>query len=149
MKKILTFIIIVFLFSNCSNDDDNGIDCSLFDPVIQQLFIELVDENGDNLLENGTFNIEQIRIRFDNTEFQVVELGFIENVIPIQFVSQGENIYEIILSDTETDILLLDLSLREEICGIEFFDLETVTYNGEEQMIIVENNIEPLIRVVR
>jgi hypothetical protein len=49
----------------------------------------------------------------------------------------------------ETDTLVLNLSLREEICGIEFLNLDTATYNGEEQTIITENDFETLIRIVR
>lgn len=65
---ILNLMIFMFIYS-CSNNYNNGVDCSLFDPAVQQLFIELVDENVNNLLKNGTFNLEEISVRFDNIEF--------------------------------------------------------------------------------
>lgn len=49
----------------------------------------------------------------------------------------------------KTDILLLNLNFREEICGIEFLNLVTATYNGEGQTIITDNEYEPFIRVIR
>ena len=67
-------ILIGILFTSCSSDDDNGIDCSLFDPAFPELYIRLVDETGANLIENGTFDPENITIEgdFSNPDFRYI-----------------------------------------------------------------------------
>ncbi|QYA26919.1 hypothetical protein G3I01_15920 [Gramella sp. MT6] len=74
MKKRLTILLIGILISSCSNNDDDGIDCSIFDPAILELYIRLVDENGDNLIENGTIDPENITVEgdFSNPGFRYI-----------------------------------------------------------------------------
>ncbi len=152
--KYILLILVLPLLSNCGNNDDDGIDCALFDPAQQQFFIELVDEQGNNLFENETFNREEILIQFNGLEFPGVFTDFepLENFIVLEFFGeQGDNTYQIVLSENETDTLILNLSIDSQICGIRFFNLNTATYNEQEQNIILDNDIVfgPLIRVVR
>lgn len=65
MKKLFILILTGLLFSGCSNDDDEGIDCSLFDPVFPTLFLRIVDNTGANLIENGTIDPENITVEGD------------------------------------------------------------------------------------
>ena len=71
MKKKYTLILIGLLLS-CSNNDDDGIDCSLFDPAFPELYIRLVDETGTNLIDNGTIDPDNITIEgnFSNADFR-------------------------------------------------------------------------------
>lgn len=149
MRKTVLLILTLFLFNSCTNNNQDEIDCRLFDPVIQHLLVELVDENGINLLENGTFDKETIKIRLNSAEFQATKLDIFENSIAIQLLEQGAKTYEIVLSETETDTLVLDLSIREQICGFQFYNLDKAIYNGEAQTIIFENNSDPKIRVIK
>lgn len=64
MKKILLILLCLPLFTSCSGDDD-GINCALYDPAFPHLYIRFVDENGENLFENGQFDPEQITIETD------------------------------------------------------------------------------------
>jgi hypothetical protein len=62
MKKIFTFILIGLLFSICSNEDNDGIDCELFDPAYPSLYIRIVDDTGANLIENKTIDSNNINV---------------------------------------------------------------------------------------
>lgn len=64
MKKIFRLILLVLLFSNCSNDDV-GIDCALFDPAFPNLYLRIVDNTGANLIENGTIDPNNITVEGD------------------------------------------------------------------------------------
>ena len=74
MRKALTIILIGLLLSSCSNEDDDGIDCSLFDPAFPSLYLRIVDDTGANLIENGTIDPNNIGIEgdFENAGFQFI-----------------------------------------------------------------------------
>ena len=146
------FLSFIFLSTACNNDDD--IDCALFDPIIQQIFIELVDEEGNNLIENGTFDRDEISVRFNDFVFTgvVFDSEGIENLITLTlFGSNGDNTFFIDLSNTETDIMVTNLTQISETCGVSFFELNSITYNGEVQTVLDDGSFNgfPRIRVVR
>ena len=156
MMKYLRYFLLfpIILLNGCETDDD--INCALFDPAPQLFFIELLDNEGNNLIENGTFNANDIVVRFNDFEFtQVVfnEVEELQNLISISLLGDsGDNTYEIVLSETETDTLVLNLSVERQTCGARFFNLNTATYNEEPQTIIEDDPLlfgASLIRVVR
>src|SRR5690554_2358824 len=117
MKKLLTLFLIGILFTSCSNDDDNGIDCSLFDPAFPELYIRLVDETGANLIENGTFDPEYIR-KYDNTIYL--------------FIPNESNFEYTINLDNSTSIILnLEARFAELPCGVSYFIPTKLTYNDQ------------------
>lgn len=154
--KPFTLLFLSFLFfAACNNDDD--IDCPPIPattPIMNSLFIELVDEEGNNLIENDTFNGEEILIRFNGFEIRPVvfdDVPGIENLIIINLIgSEGDNTFEIQLSESEIDTLILNLTLIPATmpCGSSFFTLNTANYNGIDQAI--ENFMDDsIITVVR
>lgn len=136
MKSIYAFILLSFFLFSCNTDDDDPIvACSLEIPVASNLYIELVNTAGENLIENGTYIPADITINNNGGTFTDVvftEVPGIENFVAVGvFGNDGNNTYEINLSGTETDILLLNLT-REEIgdpCPQIVFGLNSAIYN--------------------
>ncbi|PQV49456.1 hypothetical protein CLV33_10387 [Jejuia pallidilutea] len=137
MKKIALSLLILLSVFFCKNDDDNEIDCSLIDIGPPNIYIELVDANGNNLIENETYIADNITVTFkgyiiENVVFKNVPS--VENFIALSVSgSKGDNTFNIHLSENETDILTLNLSEREVICSVTFYTINETTYNGEIQ----------------
>lgn len=142
MKYLYTFILFsVLLFSCNSDDNDPEVACSLELPAVSNLFIELVNAQGENLIENETYIPADITIETNgNTLTNVVftNVEGLENFVAVGvFGDDGDNIYQINLSGTETDTLILNLT-REEIgdpCPQIAFMLNTAVYNNESKEI--------------
>ncbi len=159
MKKTISFFTLVLLFLSCGGSDDNN-PCSfphgvVIDPIVQSIFIELVDNQGNNLIENGTFLAEDITAEFNGfliTPVVFTEIEGLENLIALNFVgSGGETTWLINLNEQETDTLVLDLTLNVGECGFSTYTLNSAFYNGVEQTLTADFDIagDARIRVVR
>ncbi|WP_299674236.1 hypothetical protein [uncultured Dokdonia sp.] len=138
MKRFSLFIIVSILLFSCNSDDSETI-CNPTLVIESILFIELVNTEGENLIENGIYNPDDITIGFNGNIFTgVVFTGVqgVENVIVLNvFGEEGDNTFDINLSDTETDTLILNIS-KEEIsdpCIQLVITVNEVIYNGESK----------------
>jgi len=133
MKQPFLLFIILCIMASCSKDEKETIDCALFDPAISNLFIKLVDAEGNNLIENETYIADDITVLFNdylytNVVFNDVE--GIENLITLNVIGKdGDNTIKIQLSSEETDTLILNLTAESEICGWTFFSINSAIYN--------------------
>ncbi len=128
----LKLLAAVVLLSACKNDE--GLDCSLVDCMVDQLFtIEFLDGQGNNLIENGTYDLTKIVVSTNGNDLYV-NTATTENYLLFYYEGEsGQQVYDIRLNSSETDILVLDLSKKEEqneCCG-PYFDVDKVSYNGE------------------
>ena len=137
MKSIYTCLLLSFFLFSCNSDDD--VNCTSEPAFSPSVFIELVNAEGENLIDNGTYVAEDITIDFNDSTFTNVvftDVPGIANLIGLNvFGEDGDNILNINLSDTETDILVLNIN-REETggpCSQSFFTLNSATYNGESR----------------
>lgn len=151
MKFFSILFCFLCLFS-CKNDDKEDIDCALFDPAISNLFIKLVDSNGNNLIENEIYKADDITILLNNyTATNVVfkNIPELNNLIALNIHGEnGNNTFKIKLSENETDTLVLNLTLESTICGFSFFKLNSATYNDKAQT-IEDFNGNYLITVIK
>lgn len=138
MKCIILLSFSCFLLISC-----NKVDCTTDDPIFRSLFIKLLDADGNNLIENDTFNSETITIRFSEAIYTGVvftDVQGIENLIIINLLGQeGSNIYEIQLSESRTDILelaMLEIG-KDEPCPASYFIPDGASYNRVDQTIEV------------
>ncbi|WP_418603505.1 hypothetical protein [Hwangdonia sp.] len=143
MKKLLTLLFIGILLLSCSSDDDNGIDCSLFDPAFPELYIRLVDENGANLIENGTIDPENITVEgdFSNPGFRYIppsefgepnaEIRKYDNTLFLFIANESNFEYTINLDDTTSIILNFEARFAELPCGVSYYITTKLTYNNQ------------------
>lgn len=138
MKKTIIFILIGLLLSSCSNNDDNTINCATFDPFFPELYIRLVDETGNNLIENGTIEPNDITVEgdFPNPLFRLVtpEDAVVEafsNTLILAIPNQSIFRYTINLNDTDSIDIDFNNELIELVCDVSFFSPSAVELNGE------------------
>ena len=133
--KYLSIIICVLCLTSCKNHDKEEIDCALFDPAISNLFIKLIDAEGNNLIENETYIADDITVLFNESTYTNVvynDVQGIENLIILNLIGiDGDNTVKINLSNDITDTLILNLTAESEVCGWTFFTLNSATYNDE------------------
>lgn len=151
MKFFLLLFCYISLFS-CKNDDEPEIDCALYDPFISSLFIKLIDNEGQNLIENNTYIAEDITVSFNGYNYTNVvfnDVQGIENLINLNLIGvDGDNTVKINLSQEVTDSLILNLTAESQICGWTFITLNSATYNGALQE-LEDFNGNYLITVVK
>ncbi|TRZ42439.1 hypothetical protein [Robertkochia solimangrovi] len=149
MKGIFRIIVIAFALIGCSSDDDEGIDCALFDPVIPELYIRFVDENGVNLIEKGTIDPENSIVSgdFPNPDFYYIPAN--ENLQPesefrnydptLLLYIPGETtfLYTFDLNDTHSVNLEFKADYTELPCSMSFYVPTELAYN--DQIIALED----------
>ncbi|MCM4158680.1 hypothetical protein DHB64_02080 [Antarcticibacterium sp. W02-3] len=119
---------------SCNSNDDE-IDCSLIDIAPQLFYMEYIDEDGNNLLDNGTYDREEIEVTLGGVVMGEVYTHPEKSFLVIYEYGQlqnNENDYIINLSSTETDIMQLEYSQKSGICGTFIYTVEKAIYNGEE-----------------
>lgn len=157
MKKIFTLLLIGILISGCSknNNDDDGIDCSLFDPAFPELYIRLVDETGANLIEKGIIEPENITVtaNFPNPGFRYIppdkyaepdaDIRKYDNTISLFIANKSKFEYTIKLNDTTSIILEVEARFAELPCEVSYFIPTKLEYNN--QNIESENDESELV----
>ena len=138
---------IVLLFAACGKTTDCG------DPIFKSLFIKITNAAGENLIEQGEIVGDNIIVRNGMTEYTNVVLSTVEpikNYITLNLNGPTTDVtYEIQLSETRTDILVLGLSnvISDGICPISFWLVDSASYNGED-LLIEDFNEDFLVTVV-
>jgi len=127
------FLFLILVILNSCTEEDNQIPLSLCDCATQRFSIEFIDAQGNNLIANETYSIDNIVFLrgFDHVNFYFNEAsGYLE----FEGFNVGENNYEIRLNDSETDTLFLDASLPttmgEESCCSPFLNIDLARYNN-------------------
>lgn len=151
--KLFSFLFCLFCITSCATDYNNDIDCELFDPENFMLYIELVDSDGNNLIENDTFIADDVQIVFgDYTMTNVLYYNTFgkKNLIAFSLIGEvGDNTFNIQLSVEVTDTLLLNLKDGGQVCGWSFLLLNTVSYNGVPQTVKKFKGNNHLITIVK
>ena len=135
MQKLLFLGFILFLFAACNPSDKT--DCDLVDCAFQTFSIAFVDDEGTNLIANGTFSETDVSVSKNDNQlsFNVSQ----ENQIFFEAAGeQGENTYIIRLSQSRTDEMVLDLNRKgsgNECCG-PFFDVSSAAYTNSTDVLI-------------
>ena len=133
----------LFLLVGCDNDDD--FQC-IGDPLPQPfLFVNLVNQDGVNLFDNGTYDPDDIVVRFDDITIQGLVFSDIPELakliaIPSLFRDTPDPIpYYIDLSVTQTDTLIMDVTrmrLGEGRCSTFLNQINGAIYNSTVQNLI-------------
>lgn len=144
MKNNITSLLIILLFLGCSNDENGGIDCELFDPAFPTLFLAVVDAENTNLFENCTFNPEDIRVEGDFTnagflfnpasEFAVPEADIrkLDNTIQLIIPRESNFRYTIFLSTTESIEVDFSAEFTRIPCDLSYYLPSGGVFDGLE-----------------
>lgn len=134
MKPYFFILLFALTLISCSSNDDE-IDCSLVDIAPQIFFIEYIDNDGNNLLDNGIYLQEEVEVTVDGEimgEVYSNSEGTFLIIYELNAVQRNESDYVIKLSSTETDVMQLEFSEKIGICGSHLYNVERALYNGEE-----------------
>ena len=147
MKAKLFFLgfLLIFLVQ-CDNSSGN---CDTLVCSAPVLSVELLDANGTNLITNGTYPIEEIKV-YKGEDFVYENFNDTEESIIISIYQMGgENTYQISLNSSETDILILNLVKNTSGggCCSPKFEIESATYNGNSVEVIMDSGIEKIVVV--
>ena len=140
------------MISSCESNDNDPCEGLILDVISQTLFIEVVNVDGVNLLENGTYDKNTISAEFDGTI--LTPLVFDENEVPdlpeelrnvLGIPIFGENnqktIWNIHLDENDQDILEINVEIESEGCSGTFYNILEIAYNGViEEVTDIGNN---------
>lgn len=139
MKNLYCLLVyaIVLLFGSCEEDPCEGL---ILDVITQQIFVEYVNEAGENLLTNGTYLADEITISFNGFSQKpfVFDDSFndvpeeLQNRVQLDVISLNDkpNIWTINLNSIETDSLELFLSVESSGCSGTFYTIDDLKYNN-------------------
>ena len=140
-KKLLLLLISVFILS-CKSDD-NSIDCSLVDCFVGEntLYLQFLQpDNDDDLLSDGTIDIDLIKIINENSDevtFTVEEFSGmgVFLAIPVSTESFGQKSFTIDFEEGDSFTVDFETSYSEggECCGpytlVEGFEVDNYSYD--------------------
>ncbi|MFS4494579.1 hypothetical protein [Maribacter sp. 2308TA10-17] len=142
MKNVFAIILIGFIVC-CSGDEEDQIDCSLFDPAFPSLFIRIVNATGDNLIENETIDPNNITVEgdFANAGFQFIpanefavpdsDIRAFDNSLNLYIPNESSFKYTVDLDDFEVIEVGFEAALTRIPCDITYFIPTRVTFNGQ------------------
>ena len=140
------------MISSCESNDNDPCEGLILDVISQTLFIEVVNVDGVNLLENGTYDKNTISAEFDGTILtplvfdgnEVPDLPEeLRNVlgIPIFGENNQKTIWNIHLDENDQDILEINVEIESEGCSGTFYNILEIAYNGViEEVTDIGNN---------
>lgn len=132
MRK--TFLLpIIFLFIACA--DDESVDCATLDVVTKNILVEVVDSEGNNLIQNGTYKAEEISVRLKNSQTCCIggvfeDVPGLETLISVQLLPETETFYIIELSNEEEGELVVNNELESSECFGMIPTAISATYNS-------------------
>lgn len=170
MRRYILFLCSIIFFLSCNRNDDNtpsldGECMGIADYAPPGIFyIELVDSMNDNLIQNGSYNPDQITASINGEEakgiFRNFETTVSRDTIRLHAIgNEGSNRWLLHLSETDTDTLDFSMSNRELryisdgtlFCGSRFL-LNFASYNGntiEFEESTSENFLKISINIVK
>lgn len=152
MKRIVLYITAFLLLVSCNTDDSSN-PCALpagasVDVITQSIYIELVDNDGTNLITNSTYSGLDIiaekngfiirPVVFDTSQIPSLPESVKDIIVLELFGQEGANTWSIQLNENEIDVLVIDLKHgAQDECGFFLFEVLSATYNG------ISQNVQP------
>lgn len=149
MKSYFFTLLCALTIISCSSDDETAVDCSLFDPGPQNILVNLIDNKGQNLILDGTYDPVEIEVTANG---EMAGSAIILDGGPRAFIyidkeiaiNQTEVKYLIKLNAEETDVLEVTYSIKEVDCGHKIYTAERILYNDVAMEIVLENFIQEI-----
>ena len=136
MKKVLSLVVIILIFYNCSKKEENEIVCL---PAPSNKNINIVDKiTGENVFTNGRFLINQLVIETSPINLFTVafDLGTQGNKFTIFPIKKVGTINFSIILNNEITIPLTAKIIETSGCGVNYYfesiNSENLNYTIEE-----------------
>ena len=116
------------------------------------LAIELVDDDGTNLIANGIYSIDEIRVFKDDNQVNPNQDPTDEVIFILLSGQRGDDTYQIDLSDGEIDTLVLNLlqtSSGGGDCCNPSFSINKAMYNMETVELGIDEQFGQKITVIK
>lgn len=136
----LYFLIFTFLFLSCEITEKEAADCAAVSCLADTVVLQLVDNEGNNLIENGTYKKGDIKVFSEGyNRGEVSSIPDFGNVIFVTLSGgEGDVDYEITLNETQVEPLGLNLAILRDggDCCPPDYKVKSAIFKGEEQEII-------------
>ncbi|RCS25959.1 hypothetical protein DUT90_09260 [Polaribacter sp. WD7] len=138
MKKLILLVLGFGVIISCYEKEN--INCLTFEIERPQLFIKIINNEGVNLIENGTINSTNITIEENSSnisftfipEGQFGDFNEFDNSIALTVPNESDFRYTVAINDFETIVLDFTLVLTNALCNVSFFQPESVNFNDKE-----------------
>ncbi len=154
MKRLLLVILSVNMLFSFTDDNPEDIDCALFDPASPTLYVKLIDDNGDNLIENGTIDPDSLHVTgdFANVGFNFVpaneyavpnaDIRKFDNTVQLGIPQQTKFQYFIYFGQIDSIRVDVSAKLTEIPCDISYFTPTRVTFMGADDDLSGESSLQ-------
>lgn len=144
LLRFLPLVSFLFIFSSCFPETD---ECLAFDNNVEISFIELLDDGENNLIQNQTYNAQQINLLLDGRSVGSV---FTEDPVYKYLVALFEEgidtvdspRYELVLNDSQRVFIDMRFSTVITDCDTKLHAIESARVKGEDQFLDVINGYQ-------
>jgi hypothetical protein len=144
LVRLLPLVSFLFIFSSCFPETD---ECLAFDNNVEISFIELLDDEENNLIQNQTYNAQQINLLLDGRSVGSV---FTEDPVYKYLVALFEEgidtvdspKYELVLNDSQRVFIDMRFSTVITDCDTKLHAIESARVKGEDQFLDVINGYQ-------
>lgn len=136
LKYIVLCVSLLFLMT-CEKEND----CAAVSCIAQTFSVTLVDTDGTNLIESGAYTLDDISVFKGDNQVNSYQNSQLTAIVFLLSGNAGDNTYRINLNASETDSLMLNLTIEDlggDCCG-PTFRVNSARYNGDEIEIETEN----------
>ncbi|MEQ9092413.1 MAG: hypothetical protein RIE52_15070 [Balneola sp.] len=144
LVRFLPLILLLFIFPSCFPETD---ECLVFENNVEISFLELLDDEENNLIQNQTYNAQQINLLLDGRSVGSV---FSEDPVYKYLVALFEEgvdtvdspRYELVLNDSQSVFLDMRFSTVVTDCDTKLHAIESARVKGEDQFLDVINGYQ-------
>ena len=159
MKYTLRLLFVFLLFTGCAGDEED-INCSAYSPIIPGLNLRFVDASGNNLIENGSIDPENIRVESNSEtlDFELItedrfgeqdaDFRIFSNSIFFKVVPRRSSFQFTITAENYNSVTVDFLAERHDLrCGISYYEV-TEASSSETSLEYLELNSALLLYVI-
>lgn len=142
--RFLPLLSLILIFSSCFPETD---ECLVYENNVEISFIELLDDEENNLIQNQTYNAQQLNLLLDGRSVGSV---FSEDPVYkylIALFEEGVDTvdsprYQVVLNDSQSVFLDMRFSTVTTDCDTKLHAIESARVNGEDQFLDVINGYQ-------
>lgn len=142
MKRVVITVWVFLVCISCSHNDNDSIDCRLFDPIFPSLYVKFIDGDRTNLLGNGTINPDSLRVKGSFPNAGALFIPPNGNVAPnadsrryentLELMIPRQTSFEYVIYFSQSDSIKVDFTTEftKIDCGLTYYTPVAGTYRG-------------------